>query len=160
MNIITIVSTLALTLTTSTAFAETASRPASSPPAPSTLTTELVLALAPGGVLLGDAPSVPVKYVAVQPGDLVTSGLIGAKIYNTLDEDIGKVVDLVVSGGNEVTGVIASVGGFLGMGESYVVLDPSTVVVNEKDGSWRAYVNTTKDDLTSAPKFVYPIKSG
>ena len=52
-------------------------------------------------------------------------------------------------------GVVVAVGGFLGMGESYVVLDPSTIVLNQKDGTWRAYVDTSKDNLKSAPKFTY-----
>lgn len=157
MRMITIASALALTLASGTAFAQSA--PASS--APTALeVAEMVIALAPGGMLLGDTPSTSVRYVSVQPADMVTSGLIGATIYNTKDEKIGEVADLVVSGGNEVTGVVASVGGFLGIGQSYVVIDPATVVVYQKNGSWAAAVNTTREDLASAPKYQYPSKSG
>jgi hypothetical protein len=53
-----------------------------------------------------------------------------------------------------------SVGGFLGLGESYVVLDPSSVVLNQKEGAWRAYVDTSRDDLMNAPKFTYAKKTG
>ena len=35
------------------------------------------------------------------------------------------------------------------------VLDPSTVVLNQHDGKWRAYIDTTKDNLKNAPKFTY-----
>jgi PRC-barrel domain. len=125
-----------------------------------TATSEIVVALAPGGLLLGDKPTVAVKYVAVQPTDLVTSSIVGATIYNVDGEALGEVADLVLSEGDTVTGVVASVGGFLGIGESYVILDPATVTVNQKDGEWSAYVHTTKEDLTSAPKFEYPKSAG
>lgn len=52
-------------------------------------------------------------------------------------------------------GVVVGVGGFLGMGESSVALDPSTVVLNQRDGTWRAYVDTSKDNFKNAPKFTY-----
>ena len=64
----------------------------------------------------------------------------------------------MIDNGKTITGIVAGVGGFLGMGESYVVLDPSTVVLNQKDGTWRAYVDTNKDTLKNAPKFQYSKK--
>ncbi len=60
--------------------------------------------------------------------------------------------------GANITGVVVSVGGFLGIGESYVVLDPKTVVVNQNDGNWQAFVDTSKDTLKNAPKFTYSKK--
>jgi hypothetical protein len=40
------------------------------------------------------------------------------------------------------------------------LLDPSTIVLNQKDGKWRAYVDTSKDTLKNAPKFAYNKKHG
>lgn len=57
-----------------------------------------------------------------------------------------------------MTGVIVSVGGFLGLGERYVVLDPSTISVSNKDNKWAAYVDTDKDTLNKAPSFDYSKK--
>ena len=68
---------------------------------------------------------------------------------------LGEIEDLVIDNGKTITSVVVSVGGFLGMGESYVVLDPSTVGLNQKDGKWRAFVDTSKDNLKNAPKFKY-----
>lgn len=39
-----------------------------------------------------------------------------------------------------------------------MVLDPKTVVVSQKDGTWQAFVDTTKDTLKNAPKFTYSKK--
>jgi sporulation protein YlmC with PRC-barrel domain len=96
-----------------------------------------------------------VKFVTVKPADLMSSQLIGTNVYNNQNESLGEIEDLVVENGQTITGVVVSVGGFLGIGESYVVLDPSTIVLNERDGSWRAYVDTSKDNLKNAPKFNY-----
>jgi hypothetical protein len=156
MKHIALVPALAFSLAASTAFAQT---PVPTAPIGPTTSTELVVALAPGGMLLGDKPAVSVKYVAVQPADMVSSSIVGAPIYNAKEEKVGEVADLVLADGDRVAGVVASVGGFLGIGESYVVLDPTTVVVGQRDGSWSAHVDTTRDDLSAAPKFVYPKKS-
>lgn len=50
-------------------------------------------------------------------------------------------------------GSFASVGGFLSVGESYVLLFPaSSIALAEDNGTWNAYVDTTKDDLSNTPK--------
>ncbi len=99
-----------------------------------------------------------VKFVTIKPADFMTSKLVGANVYNNQNESLGEIEDLVVDNGRAITGVVVSVGGFLGVGESYVVLDPSTVVLNEKDGAWRAFVDTSRDTLKNAPKFKYSKK--
>ena len=57
----------------------------------------------------------PLKYVEIRNTDLVTSKLIGTKIYNEQNESVGSVSDAVIVDGKSVIGVVASVGGFLGM---------------------------------------------
>jgi hypothetical protein len=54
--------------------------------------------------------------------------------------------------------LILSVGGFLGMGEHYVAVSPSSVNVryDSKNDKWLASMNTTKDALKAAPEFKYP----
>ena len=57
-----------------------------------------------------------------------------------------------------VDALILSVGGFLGMGEHYVAVSPSSVNVryDQKNDKWLASMNTTKDALKAAPEFKYP----
>lgn len=43
----------------------------------------------------------------------------------------------MIENGKTVTG-----GGCLGLGESYVVLDPSGIALSNKDGKWPVYVDT------------------
>ena len=107
------------------------------------------------GLRTADSATVAVKFVTVQPADFMSSKLVGVNVYNNQNKSLGEIEDLVIDNGKTITGVVVSVGGFLGMGESYVVLDPSTMVLNEKDGKWRAFVDTSKDNLKNAPKFKY-----
>jgi sporulation protein YlmC with PRC-barrel domain len=117
--------------------------------------------MAPGtsmGLRTADSATLAVKFVTIKPADFMTTKLIGADVYNNQKEKLGEIEDLAIENGHDVTGIVVSVGGFLGIGESYVVLDPKTVVVNQKDGTWRAFVDTSKDTLKNAPKFTYTKK--
>lgn len=143
MKIRSLVSGLALTLISGVAFAQT------------TAATGADAALAGPGITMGKTANGPLKYVNIQDDDLVTSKLIGIGIYNKQNESIGKISDVVIGDGKSVIGVVASVGGFLGIGETYVVLDPSSIALAPDNGTWKAYVDTSKDDLAMAPKLDY-----
>lgn len=107
------------------------------------------------GITMGTAATMPVKYIEINDSDLVTSKLIGVNIYNKANEDVGEISDIVIGDGKSVIGVVASVGGFLGIGESYIVIDPASLALANDNGTWKAYVDTNKDDLSKAPKFDY-----
>lgn len=96
-------------------------------------------------------------YVKAQPTDVLSSNLIGLNVYNGAKENVGEIKDLVVSNGGQLSGIIVSVGGFLGIGERYVVVAPSALKVtySENDKKWTATMDTTKDALKAAPEFKY-----
>ncbi|WP_426124461.1 PRC-barrel domain-containing protein [Pararhizobium sp. PWRC1-1] len=143
MNHRPIVATLIFSLLSGAAFAQTAAA------------TGADAALTGPGITMGTTANIPLKYVNIQDTDLMTSRLIGIDIYNKQNEAIGEISDVVIEDGKSVIGIVASVGGFLNIGESYVVLDPASVALAEVDGTWKAYVDTTKDDLSNAPKLDY-----
>lgn len=95
-------------------------------------------------------------YVKAQPTDVLSSNLIGLNVQNNAKETVGEIKDLVVSNG-ALSGLILSVGGFLGIGERNVVVTPSAVnvVYSENDKKWSATMDTTKDALKAAPEFKY-----
>lgn len=107
------------------------------------------------GITMGMAATTPLKTVEIKNTDLVTSNLVGLNIYNKESEEVGEISDVVIGNGKSVIGVIASVGGFLGLGSSYVVIDPASMALADDNGTWKAYVDTNKDDLSKAPKFDY-----
>lgn len=128
------------------------------PTAPATAANKDSTPAASEGIRMANTATLAVRFVTVKPADVMASKLIGATVYNNQNESLGTVEDMVIDGGKTVSGVVVSVGGFLGLGESYVVLDPSTVVINQRDGVWRAFVDTSKDTLKNAPKFSYTRK--
>jgi hypothetical protein len=95
-------------------------------------------------------------YVKAQPTDVLSSNLIGLNVQNNAKETVGEIKDLVVANGS-LSGLILSVGGFLGIGERYVVVTPAAlkIVYSENDKKWTATMDTTKDALKAAPEFKY-----
>lgn len=104
----------------------------------------------------GTAPA-QAKFSEVSKGEMFSSKLKGLNVYSQNDESIGEITDLAIKG-QQVDAMILSVGGFLGIGEHYVAVSPSSVNVryDEKNNKWRATMNTTKEALKAAPEFKYP----
>ena len=95
-------------------------------------------------------------FVSAKPTDVLSYNLVGLNITSNANETIGEIKDLILSQG-ELSGYIVSVGGFLGMGERYVIVRPSAVKVtyDDNDKKWHAVMNATKDQLKTAPEFKY-----
>jgi sporulation protein YlmC with PRC-barrel domain len=112
--------------------------------------------LAQSGTTTGSAPA-DGKFSTVSKDEMFSSKLKGLNVYNQKDESIGEISDLALKN-NSVDALILSVGGFLGMGEHYVAVSPSSVKVNydSKNNKWVASMNTTKEALKAAPEFKYP----
>lgn len=103
------------------------------------------------------APATPPRFVSVAPSSALTSNLIGLNLTNAGGETIGEIKDLVLAEDKGVQGFVVSVGGFLGIGEHYVVVDPSAVTVNydSNEKKWLAKLDTTAEQLKAAPAFTY-----
>jgi sporulation protein YlmC with PRC-barrel domain len=143
--------------------------PANSADHPATVTNPPADTLkAPGSVVnppanapqANAAQNVPAQgpnFIHVNNDDMLTSNVVGLDIYNSQNNNIGKIQDVVFDKADKVTGYILSVGGFLGMGTHYVAVDPGAVSVtyDATNKTWRASMNATKDELKSAPEFKY-----
>jgi sporulation protein YlmC with PRC-barrel domain len=92
--------------------------------------------------------------------DSLASRVIGTHVYSgTGDdaEDIGDINDLVLDNSGNIAAVVIGVGGFLGIGEKSVAVDFSDLQWSTAaDGSERAVLAVNKDDLTTAPDFMWP----
>ena len=87
------------------------------------------------GIAMSNHATIKLHVVKINPADLMASKLIGMNVYNNTNESVGEVKDLVMKDGKTIAGVVVNVGGFLGMGESYVLVDPSSIAVSDKDGT-------------------------
>ena len=97
------------------------------------------------------------KFITPQSNDFISTRVVGLDVYDNSNHDIGKIQDIVFDPSMTVKGFILSVGGFLGMGERYVSVDPSSVAIkyDDNDKKWHANMNATSDQLKSAPEFKY-----
>lgn len=150
-----IAAALALGTMTSAVYAQQPAAPAAQPAAPEAAASGADATMVGPGITMGKAATMPLKTVEIKDTDLVTSKLVGLNIYNKENEEIGEISDVVIGGGKSVIGIVASVGGFLGIGASYVVIDPASMALADDNGTWKAYVDTNKDSLSAAQKFDY-----
>lgn len=125
------------------------------PVQPSGPGTAAALAEQGKGITMAKSTSLAARFITAKPAEIATSKLVGLDVYNKQNEKLGEIEDLTIENGKTITGVVVSVGGFLGMGERYVLIDPATVVVDAQDGGWKAFVDTTKDTLKNAPTYDY-----
>jgi hypothetical protein len=108
-------------------------------------------ALAPPTTLAGPATAIRV------PDDAFLSGQIDdLDLRNASNENVGEIEDAVLSQGR-IIGYVISVGGFLGVGDRNIVVDPSmvTITYNSGDNRWEARINATKEQLQAAQEFKY-----
>ena len=81
--------------------------------------------------------------------------LVKQNVYDSSNNKIGEIVDVLVNKGGEVTAVMISVGGFLGMDAKDVAAPFRAIHATMKDNKWWLVMNTTKDALKAAPGYKY-----
>lgn len=97
------------------------------------------------------------SFVHLQHDDMLTANLVGLDVYNDRNDNIGQIHDIAIDSSKKVVAYILSVGGFLGMGTHYVLVEPSSVEIkyDQNNKTWRATMNATKEQLKAAPEFKY-----
>src|SRR3954462_7651462 len=73
----------------------------------------------------GTAPAAA-KFSTVGKDEMFSSKLKGLNVTNQKDETVGEISDIAMKG-SQIEALILSVGGFLGVGEHYVAVSPSSV---------------------------------
>jgi hypothetical protein len=122
----------------------------------SLLAAVVLSAFATGAIAQTNQPASNVEFGSVPSDAVLTKNLIGLKLTNSNNDKVGEIKDLVIANG-ALSGYILSVGGFLGMGDHYVDVTPSSVSItyDSNDKKWKGTINATKDQLKAAPEFKY-----
>jgi hypothetical protein len=81
-----------------------------------------------------------------------TSKVVGSSVVNESGDTIGTIDDLIVTPADKVPFAVLSIGGFLGLGTTYVVISYSQLEVQDKRMLLRG---ATKDTLKALPVFHY-----
>jgi sporulation protein YlmC with PRC-barrel domain len=93
---------------------------------------------------------------AQSANDWRSSKIIGLNVYNSKNEKIGDINDLIIGSNGVITHAVVGVGGFLGMGEKNVAVPFTSVKMSrDKNGKPTAMVDTTKEALQAAPTFKF-----
>jgi hypothetical protein len=94
--------------------------------------------------------------MTTMPGDAVTvTDWYKQNVYDPSENKIGEIVDILVNKNGQVSAVIISAGGFLGMDTKDVAAPFTAIHVTMKDNKWWLTMNTTKEALKSAPGYKY-----
>jgi len=125
----------------------------------------LVLALVTAAALTGPAlavdndqkvPTREAEFTTAPKEAVLSYNLVGLKLVDGQQNTVGEIKDVVIANG-QLAGYIVSVGGFLGMGERYVVVKPDSIALgyDEAGKQWKGIIAASKDQLKSAPEFKY-----
>jgi sporulation protein YlmC with PRC-barrel domain len=122
-------------------------------------TTQLTadqLKTAPDAMRVDAKPSDDKVFTAVEPGDDLSSRIMNISVYNKDGQNIGTLKDVAFDK-NGVRAYILGVGGFLGVGERYVAVQPQAVKLNysANDRKWHAEMDANADQLKAAPQYKY-----
>jgi sporulation protein YlmC with PRC-barrel domain len=83
---------------------------------------------------------------------IAASRVIGTSVYNTADEKIGSIQDIMLDKtSNGIMFAVIGFGGFLGIGEKYHAVPWASLDYNEDRGGY--VVPFTKDQLKAAPAY-------
>ena len=97
-------------------------------------------------------------FIYVPAHDELSSNVVGLDVYNKDKRNIGTIKDIALDASG-LNGYIVDVGGFLGMGDHYVVVRPSAISFNAQDNTWHATMNVNAEQLRGAPEYKYASKS-
>lgn len=113
----------------------------------------LVLAIA---VAAGGPANVSFAADAMQTADEYrTSKLVGSKVYNEANENIGSIEDIVLKADGSMDEVVLSVGGFLGIGEKFVAVSYSDLKISRDGSGFKVVTKGTKESLEALPDYKF-----
>ncbi|MGB3813283.1 MAG: PRC-barrel domain-containing protein [Shinella sp.] len=102
------------------------------------------------------APAAGGGYLAAQSDEQISANTyIGQAVYNSADESIGKISDLIMEKDGGITAAIIGVGGFLGIGEKWVAVPFTTISITQAPETEDVKLTTTEtaESLQAAPEF-------
>lgn len=85
---------------------------------------------------------------------LTADTVLGARVHDGNNDDIGEVGDVLMSSKNKIEAYVVDVGGFLGLGEKPVAIDAKNVkIMSDANGNLIIFTPFTQDQLNNAPTF-------
>ncbi|WLS04473.1 PRC-barrel domain-containing protein [Shinella oryzae] len=96
------------------------------------------------------------EYLTAQSDQQISANTyIGQSVYNSADESIGKISDLIMEKSGGIDAAVIGVGGFLGIGEKWVAVPFEKISITQVPDSDDVKLTTTEtaESLQAAPEF-------
>lgn len=96
------------------------------------------------------------EYLTAQSDEQISANTyIGQAVYNSADESIGKISDLIMEKSGGIDAAVIGVGGFLGIGEKWVAVPFEKISITQVPDSDDVKLTTTEtaESLQAAPEF-------
>ena len=141
---------LALIAAASFAFAENNTEKAGPPPAAGTTTPPAANAAPPPAN--PPPPQVTPEITVLNKHEV--EGILGRDVRSSADEDMGRIVDVLVDRAGQVRAAIIDFGGFLGVGSRRIAVDWNALHFPQpgKPGE-RIALDLTRDQVKAAPEY-------
>ena len=87
-------------------------------------------------------------------GSKEVQSIVGSEIRSAADEDMGRIVDVLVDGAGQTRAAIIDFGGFLGVGSRKIAVDWKALhFVPAASTRYRIVLELTKDQVKPAPEY-------
>ena len=87
-------------------------------------------------------------------GSKEVQSIVGSGVRSAADEDMGRIVDVLVDGSGQARAAIIDFGGFLGVGSRKVAVDWKALhFVPAASARYRIVLELTKDQVKPAPEY-------
>jgi hypothetical protein len=80
-------------------------------------------------------------------------GALGKEVRSGTDENLGRIVDVLVDKSGRVRAAVIDFGGFLGVGSRRVLVDWAALHFPSVDQGDRVTVDLTRDQVSAAPEY-------
>ena len=95
--------------------------------------------------------SVPASAAILDP--LTVQAVLGREVRSVADENMGRIVDIIVDGSGQVRAAVIDFGGFLGVGSRKIAVDWSILRFGSGEKSDRVGVDLTRAQVKAAPEY-------
>jgi hypothetical protein len=83
----------------------------------------------------------------------VAQGVLGREVRSAADENMGRIIDVIVDRVGNVRAAVIDFGGFLGVGSRKIAVDWNALHFTAVDGNDRITVGFTRDQVKAAPEY-------
>jgi PRC-barrel domain len=86
--------------------------------------------------------------------DRNADGILGKSVYSAANEDMGRIVDVIVKRTGEVRAAVIDFGGFLGVGSRTIAVDWSALRFPKSGPMDHIILELTRDQVRLAPEYI------